>query len=258
MMYQALCKTTVPTLLVGLASLGANASTITLADSFEYADQASFEAVYNITTNSTGAATVNLGQDDLDLSTGTGVGNSATTVTNAGNIFELDADTGATLSFDVQANGFNGFTRLRLGVVSVTDPTERLYFQIENRNSDAQFRLVSEGLGRAGIFEQDELSPNTFRGGSFVFDIDGAGATLTRDGVGLGSLASVDISAAGEAEYSRFADGVTFFVEINRSNTANGTATIDNLSFTGTLIPEPGSLSLLALGALGLMHRRRK
>jgi hypothetical protein len=72
-----------------------------------------------------------------------------------------------------------------------------------------------------------------------------------------------DTSSVGQtATDAGFADAVTAYAFRQSASTGNVVISVDNLkvgsSFSDVVAPEPASLSLLGMGAIGLMARRRK
>jgi hypothetical protein len=79
--------------------------------------------------------------------------------------------------------------------------------------------------------------------------LDGSGNT-----VGSPLTASYGISTSDLAGFSGLVDPVYK----NYNSTAGGTGMMDNAYFAILAVPEPASWSLLAIGALALIARRRK
>lgn len=240
-----------------------SASAVVITDNFDYVDQTAFEAAYDITTlGATSSATLNTTDADVDLLSEAGTGNFAR-ITNSGDVFQFDAANGATISLTaVSGNAFSFNGRLSVGLVSVTDPTDRVWLQWERGGSPAgtRVRLIREVDGVTTVFGDTNGSnlPDGDRYGTFSVTIGATDATATRaGGVTGGSLAGVTNIAHG-LDFSNFAGGARLFVEMNTAGGGDRQVTIDDLVIDATLVPEPGSMALVASGALLMLVRRRQ
>jgi PEP-CTERM motif len=80
-----------------------------------------------------------------------------------------------------------------------------------------------------------------------TYDYTNKNGALTVDGTLLGTTSDMG-----------FSDAVTAYAFRQSATAGNVVITIDNLEVDGVAVPEPASLSLLGMGAMGLMARRRK
>ena len=245
------------------------AAPVTLLDTFDYPDQSAFESVYDITIDNSnpttnanptdGSVTLDLsgGQSDVDLLARAGTSNFAR-MTNTESLFELSADAGADLSVEaVGGEVFDLNARVRVGLVSADDAGDRIYLQFEGRSGrDTRVRIYREVDGSAILIgdSQDQIA-EADRYSTFGLEIGQSLATATRNGTAIGGSTT---DQSHNLDYSNYSSGAYLFVEINTAGNGDRRVTVDDLAITATPVPEPGSLGLLATGALLLGRRRRE
>ena len=239
---------------VAVASAGL-AHGATLTDTFDYPDQAAFEAAYTIEASEGSAATLDLsgGASDVDFTVAAGSSNSVRITSNAGP-FALTADSPASVGVTtVDGEGFDLFGRGRIGLSSASTPGSEFYLQLEGRNANSdRFRLVVKSGGNSETVAEVNL-PSQDRIGDFLLTIDGGNLSVLRNGSAITELTDI----ASGVDFSEYATGADAFFELrNASNNPRG-VTIDNLSIDASPVPEPGSLALAGVGVFVLLRRRR-
>ncbi len=104
------------------------------------------------------------------------------------------------------------------------------------------------------LFSTDGTSFSSL--GTYSVTNDGWNTTLTPAASEKGPFAAPAAADDQALVYFRLAQ--LDAVSINGATVAGtGTSRVDNVTITGTLVPEPASLSVLALGGLMLGRRRR-
>lgn len=88
---------------------------------------------------------------------------------------------------------------------------------------------------------------------------NGLGSVLLQSGMEIGGKQQVTFDLSGISAFENVTDPVTFFFYMN-TNGVNTTLPfyIDDLALNGNVVPEPASFSLLAIGGMGLLVRRRR
>lgn len=118
-------------------------------------------------------------------------------------------------------------------------------------NTSAQTMVLEFGFGNTF----DTVGSWTAPGGTFDFTSPTVGSTAAALDGNDGANRSADLG--GVVSSLNWADGDTLWirwVEVNDTGNDHGMA-VDNFSFSAT--PEPATLTLLGLGALAVMRRRR-
>lgn len=193
----------------------------------------------------TGAAQVYTGPDSNDF--GLGITTSAFTMTDEG-------ASGAILTDgDIYASGDGGKAH-----VATREPNNSMSFSIMIP-STATVNLTSLSF--------DDGFNQTFNPGStdptWVLTISTGSATPTSGG--LATVSGTTFAEANESlalsDLTGLTDTTVTFTwtyDSNRNNSLALAHTIDNITLTGTAVPEPSSAALLGLGGLALILRRRK
>lgn len=108
-------------------------------------------------------------------------------------------------------------------------------------NSNYDFQLIG---GRGGNTADGLI---TLTAGAAVSGLDGSNQGVIQD---TGAILSFTATATAGGQ-------ITFAYSAPTANGSNVNNTLNAMSITGSAIPEPGSLTLLGLGALSLLRRRR-
>ena len=126
-----------------------------------------------------------------------------------------------------------------------------------------------EGFGNINLFGTDFAIDGTPLAGLSSFDVfdpeNGASSILTgtlEDGNTISFELNQGfnfINADGtESQFSDSNEGLSFFGLFGEQGNTGGALTVNGTTINIIAVPEPTSLSLLALGALGLISRRRR
>jgi hypothetical protein len=170
------------------------------------------------------------------FATGTGATiNGAMTIRDVGNATAADPEAGdQILVLTITNNGINDIT------------LDNFYFDIEifdDANDPVDFNYASGDL--TGV------TNGTLIGTTIDFADNGSASSDYFDvGFSLGSLADQTLSTGQSATFH--------LVNPNPASEAGGATRLDNLAFTGTVVPEPGTFALLAVGLGGLFLLRRR
>jgi hypothetical protein len=124
------------------------------------------------------------------------------------------------------------------------------YFQFSLDSTGYQGMYLSWGMNRSstGPTGWDIKYSTTGVGGPFL--------TFGSVAAGNNVLVTVDMSAVGAIDNN--ANVIFRLVGTGASNTAAGTAKIDNFAIDATVIPEPSTMLLVGMGLVGLMALRRR
>ena len=121
---------------------------------------------------------------------------------------------------------------------------------------DRRFAVIVWTAPTAGTASYNATFINEGTGASTVFVVvDG---TPNFQGTSAGDSAATGTPASGSGFSLQAGDTIAFAVGPNAGGSYGGTSTGVFASVDFTPIPEPASLSLLSLGALGLLARRRR
>ena len=194
--------------------------------------------------------------------TSTQNGNPTVTI-NGGTFTELDVDSGITT---INGGTFiGGGTGVALAAGATRD--NDTLGTINIHGGDIQGLI--EGFGNINLFGTDFAIDGTPLAGLSSFDVfdpeNGASSILTgtlEDGNTISFELNQGfnfINADGtESQFSDSNEGLSFFGLFGEQGNTGGILTAGGTTINITAVPEPSSLSLLALGALGLISRRRR
>jgi len=243
---------------------GAAASADTITDDFtSYASQAQFEAVYAV--DGYGTAQLDLAEDVVRFTaTESQRGVQCHRLTEQ---WQFDSSHPLSLSFSIEEVTEDAGGQIFLGILNEypADPNtaERIVMRIETyaprdylgltmgRNGAPFWQTAIEGdLDFEG---DDELDQHLLGAGTWTLELDALNWTVRRGATGQ------TWSAPHGLDVGAFANGawVTTGLYLADLYAASGTSTIDSLSVIGTPVPEPTTVALLALGAAGMLRRRR-
>ena len=239
-----------------------------------------------LTACSANAATIGL-WDGWDGAAGTASGSSFVEADSFGlvsttpRVTEPNAATGAFRDIDQTARGSNdgtfgtigspaaqtattGGLRIEKGS-NATDPTEVVTLWVSIVNDTAQ-TIAFDTFAFDAVFTQSNATAISKN----AYDLSFINQTtnVTTSGLGSGTFLNTGTTAGDFDDIDIDVSGVmlgagetgVFSIGFSGSTSINPGSHLDNLLVTGDLvtIPEPGSVSLLALAGLSLLRRRRK
>jgi len=194
--------------------------------------------------------------------TSTQNGNPTVTI-NGGTFTELDVDSGITT---INGGTFiGGGTGVALAAGATRD--NNTLGTINIRGGDIQGLI--EGFGNINLFGTDFAIDGTPLAGLSSFDVfdpeNGASSILTGT-LEDGNTISFELNQGfnfinddgTESQFSDSNEGLSFFGLFGEQGNTGGALTVNGTTINVIAVPEPSSLSLLALGALGLISRRRR
>ena len=194
--------------------------------------------------------------------TSTQNGNPTVTI-NGGTFTELDVDSGITT---INGGTFiGGGTGVALAAGATRD--NDTLGTINIHGGDIQGLI--EGFGNINLFGTDFAIDDIPLAGLSSFDVINGPNNLSvltgtlEDGNTIRfelnqGLNFVDPDTGIESQFSDSNEGVSFFGLFGEQGNTGGILTAGGTTINITAVPEPSSLSLLALGALGLISRRRR
>jgi hypothetical protein len=145
------------------------------------------------------------------------------------------------------------------GVQDPASPADRrsaTSFNIGNWSMDFVLNQPKNFLMSVYFFDQDFFTSGT-NGRDVTADVNGADFTTINNGAADGSFAADNNYQNGAwVNFSLSLPAGTFTLHIVQNNALASNATISAVAFDALPVPEPASLSLLALASLALVRRR--
>ena len=249
----------------GLGSVMAVASPAGAAiftDDFQYADQAAFEAAYTLSGTDDGEAATLLEGTPANkrvrfnvLQAGDG---NVKALRNAESYAFGVADP-ITISLDVISAG--SFMDTAVGFQSVSDPDAGLTLllkKITGANPETQVSVRNDVTGSIVFYadaDSDAALTGNSVGANWQIAVDSAQVTVSRDGTAVTNDGGTTSSAHGLVP-ADYASGVDVF--LGAENNIDRNNVLDSLQIEANLIPEPGSMALMATGGVLALARRRR
>ncbi|MFZ2988830.1 PEP-CTERM sorting domain-containing protein [Ideonella sp.] len=172
-----------------------------------------------------------------------------------------------TLTFEAQALGMGGFTQGNASVAISGSDYGNGFSGVSNTTFGNLYGFNVTSGGSQWLGAPAGSATFTFAGGTHAFGayftglqtvFSGSSLMVVTFNDGTSQTLAVPVNANGGASYFGFTN-TNAFSSVTLSNVSNDAWGVDNVSFTVTSVPEPGSMALMVAGLamVGAARRRR-